>query len=82
MALILRICSLKGEITVRRWIRVSDEGGKPRNFGFCEYETFEGVLGALTTLHELSITHPDDRDKTSKISVCITVLNTGPLLEI
>ncbi|RVD90005.1 uncharacterized protein DFL_000988 [Arthrobotrys flagrans] len=60
---------LKAAGPVRRWIRMSDEGGKPRNYGFCEYETFEGVLAALTTVHELSITHPDDRSKTSKISV-------------
>ncbi|KAK6496526.1 hypothetical protein TWF481_002540 [Arthrobotrys musiformis] len=60
---------LKAAGPVRRWIRVSDEAGKPRNFGFCEYETFDGVLAALTTVHELSIAHPDDREKTSKISV-------------
>ncbi|KAF3188559.1 Transcriptional activator of fatty acid utilization [Orbilia oligospora] len=60
---------LKAAGPVRRWIRVSDEGGKPRNYGFCEYETFEGVLAALTAIHELSIIHPDDHDKTSNISV-------------
>ncbi|KAK6341764.1 hypothetical protein TWF730_001260 [Orbilia blumenaviensis] len=60
---------LKAAGPVRRWIRVSDEGGKLRNFGFCEYESFDGVLAALTTVHDLSITNPDDPDKAIKISV-------------
>ncbi|KAJ6264273.1 LOW QUALITY PROTEIN: hypothetical protein Dda_0417 [Drechslerella dactyloides] len=54
---------------VRRWIRVSDEGGKPRNFGFCEYETFEGVSAATTAIHGLKISHPGENEKTSTISV-------------
>ncbi|EWC44101.1 hypothetical protein DRE_07158 [Drechslerella stenobrocha 248] len=54
---------------VRRWIRASDEGGKQRNFGFCEYETFEGILAAVTVIHGLNIPHPDRDQKASVISV-------------
>lgn len=42
--------------TVKSWKRVEDtETGKPKPFGFCEYEDAEGVLMALGNLNELAL---------------------------
>ena len=42
--------------TVKSWKRVEDtETGKPKPFGFCEYEDAEGVLMALSNLNELAL---------------------------
>ncbi|EPS38786.1 hypothetical protein H072_7452 [Dactylellina haptotyla CBS 200.50] len=60
---------LKAAGPVKRWIRVSDENGNPRSFGFCEYETFEGVLAAVTTVHGLTVPHPENTGKKCTISV-------------
>lgn len=41
---------------VKSWKRVEDtETGKPKPFGFCEYEDAEGVLMALSNLNELAL---------------------------
>ena len=42
--------------TVKSWKRVEDtETGKPKPFGFCEYEDAEGVLMAMSNLNELAL---------------------------
>ena len=42
--------------TVKSWKRVEDtETGKPKPFGFCEYEDAEGVSMALSSLNELAL---------------------------
>jgi len=41
---------------VRSWKRVTDpSSGKPKGFGFCEYEDIEGVLCALRLLNNLNL---------------------------
>ncbi|KAF3941469.1 hypothetical protein ABW19_dt0209705 [Dactylella cylindrospora] len=60
---------LKAAGPVRRWIRVSDESGNPRSFGFCEYETFDGVHAAVTAIHGFRVPHLKDSNKSSTLSV-------------
>eukprot|EP01133_Synstelium_polycarpum_P006673 gene6673-7756_t len=40
---------------VVKWNRASETGGKLKGFGFCEYETPEGVLRALRLLNDLQV---------------------------
>jgi RNA recognition motif. (a.k.a. RRM, RBD, or RNP domain) len=51
---VMALLSACGEI--KSWKRMQDpETGKPKGFGFCEFEDAEGVLRALRLLNNLSL---------------------------
>ncbi|KAG2583847.1 RNA-binding protein 25-like isoform X3 [Panicum virgatum] len=48
---LLRLCG-----SVKSWKRAQDpSNGKPKGFGFCEFESAEGILRAMRLLNKLSI---------------------------
>jgi RNA-binding protein 25 len=40
---------------VASWKRTTDQNGRPKGFGFCEFQTVEGMLKALRLLNHLKL---------------------------
>ena len=40
---------------VNSWKRTTDQNGRPKGFGFCEYTTVESILKALRLLNHLKL---------------------------
>lgn len=43
----------------KKWKRVKDQEGKPKSFGFCEYEEPEGALRALKLFSGIKLCSAD-----------------------
>jgi RNA recognition motif-containing protein len=58
--------------SVKSWKRAQDpSNGKPKGFGFCEFESAEGILRATRLLNKLSL---DGQE----LVVCIIAFFLGP----
>lgn len=68
--LIFSHCQLCGP--VKSWKRTQNpSSGKPVSFGFCEFESAEGILRATRLLNKLSI---DGQELVVCVSLCISVV--------
>ena len=54
---------------LRRWVRATDEDGRPCKFGFAEYEDIAGLECAIEVLKDLEIPPVDDRKEAVKLMV-------------
>lgn len=68
--LIFSHCQLCGP--VKSWKRTQNpSSGKPVSFGFCEFESAEGILRATRLLNKLSI---DGQELVVCVSLCISIV--------
>ncbi|KAI5783870.1 hypothetical protein DFH27DRAFT_577606 [Peziza echinospora] len=58
---------LKAVARLRRWVRATDEDGRPCKFGFAEYEDIAGLECAIEVLKDLEIPPVDDRKEAVKL---------------
>ncbi|KAF8464018.1 hypothetical protein BDZ91DRAFT_730569 [Kalaharituber pfeilii] len=58
---------LKAVARLRRWVRATDEEGRPCKFGFAEYEDVVGLECAIEILKDIEVPAVDDRKETVKL---------------
>lgn len=58
---------LKAVARLRRWVRATDEEGRPCKFGFAEYEDIMGLECAIDVLRDLEIPAVDERKEPVKL---------------
>lgn len=61
---------------LRRWVRATDEEGRPCKFGFAEYEDILGLECGIEVLKDLEIPAIDERKEVVKLTVCSVQIST------